>query len=84
MSRTMKSTAAPATAATSGNAWGGAPAKLASELPPLKMPKPAAQPLRTKAGQSAPVTGAAKNLGAHLKWPSSGEIVTNHHRGAKR
>jgi hypothetical protein len=26
----------------------------------------------------------AKNLGAHLKRPESGEIVTLHHRGAKK
>lgn len=26
----------------------------------------------------------AKNLGAHLKKPASGEIVTSHHRGAKK
>lgn len=26
----------------------------------------------------------AKNLGPHLKAPHSGEIVTNHHRGAKK
>lgn len=26
----------------------------------------------------------ANNLGAHLKRPTDGEIVTSHHRGAKK
>lgn len=26
----------------------------------------------------------ARNLGPHLKAPSDGEIVTSHHRGAKK
>lgn len=44
---------------------------------------PPAKPAYGTVPKASTVPHPARNLGAHLKPSASGEIVTNHHRGAK-
>lgn len=45
---------------------------------------PYAPPAPVKAVKPVNLPHPHRNLGAHLKAPKDGEIVTSHHRGAKK
>lgn len=64
--------------------WRAETASAASESFLMAKRMPYAPPAPAKAVKPVNLPHPHRNLGQHLKQPKDGEIVTEHHRGAKK